>query len=53
MSHLAQDIIAQLDQLLEKNSKHNDNKDRTVRKICEKMLKTLKINLNSFALDVD
>lgn len=50
--HLAQDFNTQIEQCLEKKYKKGDEKDRMVRKLCEKMIKNLSINISSFAQDV-
>jgi hypothetical protein len=50
--HLAQDFNTQVEQCLEKKYKKADDKDRIIRKLTEKMIKNLAINIASFALDV-
>ena len=45
LHHLAQDFITQLDEALEKKHKSKDNKGRVVRKLTEKLLKELRVNL--------
>lgn len=50
--HLAQDFNTQIEQCLEKKYKKGEEKDRMIRKLCEKMVKNLSINIASFAEDV-
>ena len=50
--HLTQDFTAQIEQSLEKRTRKADSKDRTIRKLTEKMLKSLGVNIVSFARDV-
>jgi hypothetical protein len=45
-------MITQLDQVIEKKHKGVENKNRTIRKLAEKTLKALRVNIESFALDV-
>lgn len=50
--HLTQDFTGQLEQIIEKKHKSEEGKSRAVRKLCEKMIKELKVNLDSFSRDV-
>lgn len=50
--HLTQDLSGQIEQTLEKKHKTEEPRNRPIRKLCEKMLKQLKINLEAFCEDV-
>lgn len=39
LSHLAQDLIGQIDQAIEKKHKSEEGRQRSIRKLCEKMVK--------------
>ena len=50
--HLSQDLVTHLDQAIEKKHKSQERKNRMIRKLCEKILKELRINIESFAQEV-
>ena len=50
--HLSQDLVTHLDQAIEKKHKSQESKNRLIRKLCEKILKEMKINIESFAQEV-
>lgn len=52
LSHLTQDFGAQMEAVMEKKHKGEEGKQRAVRKLCEKTLKEMKVNLDSFCTDV-